>query len=307
MRKGKFLKLWGAIFLLIFSNSMLWAGEVVNKDMRAWAKKALEEEKALKAAPTRNTLAVPYFQNKTGQLDLDPLQKGIALMLMTDFSKIKGFQVVERVRLQALVEELGLGTSGLVAPETAPRVGRLLGVQWLVGGEVSKGQTSQIKIQSLPLDVPGQKVLGEPAAEGDLTDLFRIEKDLLFEIIKLLKIEVTPQEQEELRKPCSVNLRALMNLFRGIQASDLQDYEKAAQFYEKALEEDPRICNARGALQELQALGLIDSKKRSRDMLRSLRDRGSLTDQLSPEDATKRTRTPKDTPPSSIRRQGPTN
>ena len=116
MRKGKFLKLWGAIFLLIFSNSMLWAGEVVNKDMRAWAKKALEEEKALKAAPTRNTLAVPYFQNKTGQLDLDPLQKGIALMLMTDFSKIKGFQVVERVRLQALVEELGLRTSGLVAP-----------------------------------------------------------------------------------------------------------------------------------------------------------------------------------------------
>ena len=159
MRKGWFLKLWGVIFLLIFSNSILWAGEVVNKEMKAWAKKALEEEKALKTASTPNTLAVPYFQNKTGQSDLDPLQKGIALMLMTDFSKIKGFQVVERARFQALVEELGLGTSGLVAPETAPRVGRLLGVQWLVGGVVSKGQASQIKIHSLPLDVPGQKIL----------------------------------------------------------------------------------------------------------------------------------------------------
>ncbi len=298
MRKGWFLKLWGVIFLLFFSNSMLWAGEVVNKEMKVWAKKALEEEKALKTASTRNTLAVPYFQNKTGQSDLDPLQKGIALMLVTDFSKIKEFQVVERVRLQALVEELGLGTSGLVVPETAPRVGRLLGVQWLIGGMVTRGQATQIKIQSVPLDVPGQKVLGEPMAEGSLTDLFRIEKDLLFEIIKLLKIEVTPQEQEELRKPCSVNLRALMNLFRGIQASDLQDYEKAAQFYEKSLEEDPVICSARGALQELKTLGLNDSKKRSRDMLRSLRDRGSLTDQLSPEDPTKRIKTPKDTAPS---------
>ncbi|MCJ7704753.1 MAG: hypothetical protein MUO28_04350 [Desulfobacterales bacterium] len=303
MKKSMYHIVGMFLLVLIPLVSPLWAGEVVTQNIKQWAKKALEEEKALKIAPTRNTLAVPYFQNKTGQSDLDPLQKGIALMLMTDFSKIKGYQVVERVRLQALVEELGLGTSGLVAPETAPRVGRLLGVQWLVGGTVSKGQTSQIKIQSLPLDVPGQKILGEPAAEGSLTDLFRIEKDLLFEIIKLLKIEVTPQEQEELRKPCSVNLRALMNLFKGIQASDLQDYEKAAQFYEKALEEDTMICSAREALQELQTLGLIDSKKRSRDMLRSLRDRGSLTDQLSPEDATKRSRTPKDTLPSSIRRQ----
>lgn len=298
MKKSMYHIVGMFLLVLIPLVSPLWAGEVVTQNIKQWAKKALEEEKALKIAPTRNTLAVPYFQNKTGQSDLDPLQKGIALMLMTDFSKIKGYQVVERVRLQALVEELGLGTSGLVAPETAPRVGRLLGVQWLVGGTVSKGQTSQIKIQSLPLDVPGQKILGEPAAEGSLTDLFRIEKDLLFEIIKLLKIEVTPQEQEELRKPCSVNLRALMNLFKGIQASDLQDYEKAAQFYEKALEEDTMICSAREALQELQTLGLIDSKKRSRDMLRSLRDRGSLTDQLSPEDATKRTKTPKDTLPS---------
>lgn len=305
MKKRRFLEFCGVIFILFISNPLLWGGEVVNKEMRAWAKKTLEEEKALKTEPTRNALAVPYFQNRTGESDLDPLQKGIALMLMTDFSKIKGFQVVERVRLQALVEELGLGASGLVSPETAPRVGRLLGVQWLVGGTVLKAQPNQIRIQSLPLDVPGQKVLGEPAAEGELNDLFRIEKGLLFEIIKLLKVEVTPQEQEELRKPCSVNLRALMNLFKGIQASDLQDYEKAAHFYEMALKEDPKICNARGALQELQALGLIDSKKRSRDMLRSLRDRGSLTDQLSPEDATKRMRTPKDTPPSQRRQIGP--
>lgn len=76
------------------------------------------------------------------------------------------------------------------------------------------------------MDVAGQKILGQPITRGDLADLFRMEKDLLFEIIKLLKIDLTPGEQEELRRPCSTNNKALMALFKGIEASDRGNYEK---------------------------------------------------------------------------------
>jgi TolB-like protein len=259
----------------------------------------IQEEKAVKAPPARNAMAVPYFQNKTGQADLNPLQKGIALMLTTDLSKLKEFQVLERARFQALVEELGLGVSGLVEMNTAPRVGRLLGAHWLVGGSIGKSKGEQIQIQSNPLDVTTQNILGQPLSEGDLSDLFRMEKELLFGIIKLLKIEVTPEEEKELRKPCSMNIKALMVLFKGIDASDRGNYEKAAQFYEIALQEDPNICEAGGALQQLQSLGLIAKKGRSRALLRSIKDQTSLTDQLTPEDATKRTLSP-DRQPSRI-------
>ncbi len=296
MKSRWLCSLFGLLVSLTLLCGSSQAGQVVTQEVKSWAKKAIEEEKTPQAVPSRNTVAVPYFRNRTGRTDLDPLQKGIPLMLMTDLSRVKGLQVVERVRLQALMEELGLGKSGLVEAQTAPRIGRLLGAKWLVGGTISGEQVPRIQIQSAPLDVPDQKILGQSVAEGDLEDLFRIEKDLLFEIVRLLNIKLEPGEEEELRKPCSVNLRALLSLFRAIEASDFKDYEKAGEFYDRALKEDPNICEARGALQELKSLGLISGEKKSREMLRSLRDRSSLTDQLTPEDATKRIRTPKDVP-----------
>jgi len=280
-------------FILI---SYSWAGEVVTKDLRTWAQKMIQEEKAVKAPLARNTVAVPYFQNKTGQADLNPLQKGIALMLTTDLSKLKEFQVLERARLQALVEELGFGVSGLVEMNTAPRVGRLLGAHWLIGGSLGKGKGEQIQIQSNPLDVTTQNILGQPITEGPLSELFRMEKDLLFQIVKLLKIELTPEQEKELRKPFSTNLDALMALFKGIESSDRGDYKKAVDYYEKALKLDSNILVARGALQQLKDLRLIPEKKRSHEVLRSVRDRGSVTDQLTTEDTTKRERKPSGVP-----------
>jgi len=70
------------------------AGQVVTDEVRGWARRTLQEEKALKTAEGRNTVAVLYFQNKTGQPDLNPLQKGFALMLITDLSKVSTLQVV---------------------------------------------------------------------------------------------------------------------------------------------------------------------------------------------------------------------
>jgi len=241
---------------------------------------------------------VLYFENKTGKSELDPLQKGLALMLITDLFNVKGLQVVERVKLQALVEEMGFGTSGLVEAGNAPRVGRILGARWLIGGEITRGS---IKIQSNVLDVGEKKILGQPMVMGEMEDLFRLEKELLFEIINFLKIDITPQEKEELRRYCSTSIRALNLLFRGIDASDSGNYEKAAQFYESAIKEDPKICIARGALQELVNLRLITTKKRSRELLNSLRDRSSITDQLSPEDSIKRERIPTTIPPEKVR------
>lgn len=283
----------GLLFFILISST--WAGQVITDEVKGWAKKTLEEEKALQAPEGKNTLAILYFQNKTGQTDLNPLQKGFTLMLITDLSKLSGIQVIERVRLQALVEEMGLGTSGLVDPETAPRVGKLLGAQWIVGGDILKGQPDQLKVQSNPLEVPTQKLLGQLITEGKLEEIFRMEKDLLFEIVKVLNVDTRPF-QEELRRSCSTHVKALLALFKAIDSSDRKDYEGAAELYEKALKEDPGICIAGDALKELEALKLLPAAKRSRSLLRSLREGTSQTDQLTPTPETRREVRPSDLP-----------
>ncbi len=281
-----------------------WGGQVITPETRTWAKKALEAEKGLGVAPSPNTVGVLYFRNNTGQSKLDPLQKGFALLLITDLSKVEGFQVVERIKLQALVDELKLGVSGLVKADTAPRVGKLLGAQWLVGGTMD-GQETGLEISSTPLDVPAQTVLGQPKSLGPLAEIFQMEKNLLFDIIGLLKVQITPAKEEELKKLCTNNLNAFFALSRGIDASDRGDYNKAAQFYKEALDLDPKICVAGDALNELTMLGKISKRQRSRDLLRSLRDQTSLTDQLTPEEPLKRTLTPKDIAPLGVTPPGP--
>ncbi len=283
--------LWTGILISFgfFISALSWAGQVVTNQEKEWAKKVIKEEGALKAPPSRNTLAVLNFKNQTGQSELDPLQKGVALMLITDLSQLKEVQVLERVQMQALVEELGLGASGLVAPDSAPRVGKLLGAHWLVGGEIltARGEVKRLRVDSNLLDVPLEKTVGNPSAEGEWAELFRLEKDLLFELIKQLRIAVTPQEEARLRIPCSTNTRALIALFKGIDASDRGNYALAAEQYEAAVKEDGRICIGTQALEELRILRLIPAKK-SVDLLRSLRDQTSLTNQLTTKETEKR-------------------
>ena len=122
-----------------------------------------------------------------------------------------------------------------------------------------------------------------------------MEKDLLFEIIKYLKtVKLTPEKEEELRKPLSTDVEALFSLFKGIESSDRGNYGEAAIFYKKALKKDTGLKPAKRALQELYHLGLITNKKRRGSMMKSLRDRTSLTDSLTPKAPLKRALTPGD-------------
>jgi TolB-like protein len=295
--KFKYLNsLFISLLVWVIFTSLAWGGQVVTEDTRLWARKALQEEKAIETVRGGNTLAIMYFQNKTGSPDLDPVQKGLTIMLITDLSTLEGLQLVERTRLQALTEEMGIGTSGLVEPGTAPRVGKILGAEWLMGGDITGRGPEELLVKSELLDVQLSKSIGQQASAGGLADLFRMEKDLLFKIIELLKIELTPEQQAALRKPCSTDSKALMAFFQGINASDKGDYEGAAELYEKALKNDPGICEAGPALKELQALGLVSVKSKAGDLLKSLKDQTSLTDQLSTEDSEKREQGPETTP-----------
>jgi TolB-like protein len=283
-----------AVALFIAMVNVASAGEVVTPETREWANSALKSEKSIQAASGRNTLVVLYFGNKTGKADLDPLQKGLTLMLITDLSAIKELQLLERIKLQALVEELGLGSAGLVAPEGMPRVGRLLGARWLVGGDITLPRSESLTVMSKTLDVPSSSIAGQAQAEGALQDLLQMEKSLVFQIVKQLKIEVTPDVEKALKKPCSTNMTALFALFKGVDASDRADYEKAAEFYETALKADPAICFAFNALDELKKMGKYTPsgtkvmKKKSLDTLGSLSERTSQTNQLSPNDVNSR-------------------
>jgi TolB-like protein len=280
MNRFAFIGLPVFIALVLASASLLWAGQVVTEEIRNWAKDALQQEGRVQPKTDPNTVAVLYFRNQTGQRVFDDVEKGLALMLITDLSKIKKLRLVERVRLEALLRETELGKSGLVAPGTEPKVGKLLGAGFIIGGELAKGVAAAVKADARTVSVAKAAIVDQSMSQGQLEDLMRMEKELLFDIVETLKIELSKPEIEALRKPISKNIKAVLSMFKGLSSSDRGDYLRAADFYRTALGADPGLTLAKNALKELDTLGLIGSKERSGRLLKSIKGMTSLTDQI---------------------------
>jgi tetratricopeptide (TPR) repeat protein len=76
---------------------------LIREEAVEYAKQAVANEAALLRSPVAdNTVAVTTFEN-LGSENLEPLGKGMAAMLIHDLSQVPDLQVVERVKLQALL------------------------------------------------------------------------------------------------------------------------------------------------------------------------------------------------------------
>jgi curli biogenesis system outer membrane secretion channel CsgG len=72
--------------------------------------------------------------------------KGVADMLVTALVESKKFLVIERSELEQVLNEQGLGQSGLVTPQSAAKVGQLLGAEILVTGSVTEFGEKESKV-----------------------------------------------------------------------------------------------------------------------------------------------------------------
>jgi TolB-like protein len=264
MKHNPFFKLLCTVILSLYGIAAAQAGQVITKDDREWARQALQQEAHLGAIDSSNSVAILNFHNKTGQKRLNALQKGLALMLITDLSKIEHLFVIERIKIQALVDEMNFGETGLVDPGSAPKVGRFLKAYYVVNGDINEGSIEELGISSSVLDVPFENITDLEDAQGNLDQLFQLEKEILFGIIDELKITVSPEKKKELMKPLSYSSAALLALFLGIDHSDKGEYAEAAKMYDRALVEDPDLQIARDSLQELKDMGLSADEDVSR-------------------------------------------
>ena len=108
---------------------------LISKRMKEEVKEALAQEKSLIQSDVEpNSIAVSPFANK-GQPKFEAMAKGITAMIIADLSKVPGIKVLERAKMQQLINEINLSKSGLVSEETRVRAGRLMKAEKLVMGD----------------------------------------------------------------------------------------------------------------------------------------------------------------------------
>jgi TolB-like protein len=149
------------------------------------------------AAPP--AVAVLYFDNK-GNPELEPLKVGLAQMLVTDLTGTEGITVVERSRVQEILDELELGHSGKVDPATAAKVGSMLGARWLVMGNYFEVMGT-LRIDARIVEVETSKLLISVGEDATTSAVFNIEKNLAAKLQAALAAAATePGEKHRMNR-----------------------------------------------------------------------------------------------------------
>lgn len=91
------------------------------------------EQEVVASPPEPGSIAVQAFVNQ-GNESYRAMAKGLAAMIIADLSKVPGLKVLEREKVQLLVNEAKLGDSGLADKASAVRSGRLMRAEKVVVG-----------------------------------------------------------------------------------------------------------------------------------------------------------------------------
>ena len=210
---------------------------------------ALQNEAQLQVAGfPEMSVAVLYFLNLSEDSQWEPLQKGLAEMMITDLSQIEELKVIERLRLNKLMEELRLGASGIVDDETAPRVGKLLGSRTLVKGSYMVMSDLKMTLDAGIYKIDKPYFTETSNFEGNLSRLFRMEKELVLRIVDYFGIVLTPQQRERILKIPTENMMAFMSYCQGLDALDQGDFKRAEGHFRNAIRLDRDFTMAQDLL-----------------------------------------------------------
>jgi adenylate cyclase len=139
--------------------------------------------------PSRPSIAVLAFQNMSGDPDQEYFSDGITEDIITNLSKYRGFFVIAR--------NSSFTYKGQAVDVT--RVGRELGVRYVLEGSVRKGGR-RVRITAQLVDATSGNHLWAEKYDRDLTDLFAMQDEITREIVASLAPQMLDTEMQRARR-----------------------------------------------------------------------------------------------------------
>lgn len=220
---------------------------LTRKELQQSAREAIAQEAVLSAQPpTPNTVAVFPFRYLGTNEELRPLGRGLTHLMITDLAKLNRLTLLERERVQALVDELALNESGRVDASTGARSGRMLHAARVVQGTVQDvpGKTS-LRLDASVVDATNASVVATGTGSDQLQQLFALEKVVLFRLLDQMGVAITPAERRALSERPTADLQAFLAFSRGLEAEDRGDYAGAEAGFAAAVARDPNFRAAK--------------------------------------------------------------
>lgn len=189
------------------------------------------------------TAAVLYFDNLGESEELFALRKGLTQMLISDLSYGTGFNLVERTRLQDIIDELELGQSKKIDPATAAKIGKLLGADYLVmGGYFEMRGSMRIDVRVVAVETG--VIVKSLGATGKGDDFFAVQQELAQGLTKVMEtltpIPANPNPQKPRPTvPKKVKTKTAARYGKALDLVDKGDKEGAKKELQAVVEEAP--------------------------------------------------------------------
>jgi TolB-like protein len=186
---------------------------------------------------TRPTVAVLYFTN-SALVDFEsyaPLSKGMAEMLINEIAQNSGVRVVERDRLQPLLEEQNLQNSDRVDKATAVKLGKTLGARHMLMGSFVIQKNNDVRIDVRAVNTETSAIEYTQTVRGRADQLLDLVMELGTKINAGLKLPALKTASSTIPAAKNPNqFKALMAMSQALEAEDKNDMAGAAALYRTA-------------------------------------------------------------------------
>ena len=196
------------------------------------------------ASLPENSIAVVNFNGSYLPPDFQPMALGLAELVAMDLSKVSELKVLERIKINVILDELKLGQSSYADRRLAPRMGKLLGSRRLVLGTVTGAGESAFRIDAQLVNTVDGTASGTQSNEGNLDRFFDVEKKFVFAILDTLGIEIDKAERDAIEEVPTESFLAFMAFSEGLSQERRGMYDDAAGSFRKAGSLDPGFVAA---------------------------------------------------------------
>jgi TolB-like protein len=211
------------------------------RELEYQARQALAQEGSLsEQAPEANTVAVMPFSYTGTNQQIQPLTRGLSQLVVTDLAKSRQIRVLERERMQAMVDEMQLSEENRADPRSAVRSGRLLRAARVVQGAIAE-RGDQLRVDAAVVDVGTAGVAAAAGTQDQLNRIFDLEKQLVLSIFNNLGIQLTDAERSAIDQRPTANIQAFLAWSQGLEAEDRGDFAQAQQLFAQAQQLDPNF------------------------------------------------------------------
>lgn len=184
--------------------------------------------------------------------DLSALTVGIQQMLLTELQQNPALRIVERSILRAVLDEQDLAPGGRVDPETAARVGRLVGARYAITGAYMD-MFGNFRLDARIVDVETGEVLRATRIENERREqLYRLVVDMAGLIVRDVNLPpLDPLVQQE-RRARNIPNPATLEFSRAMHYEENGRTERAIETYRDLVEQYPEYTEAHERLRQLE-------------------------------------------------------